>query len=215
MLRLEGVWKSFPSNSTQYILRDCSQIFEPSSIYTIFGESGVGKTTLLRCLNNLDSISRGRILLEGITIESIPPATVRRKASLLFQTPAFVGNTARENFEFVAQCQAAADYSPESLLNRVQLKPDILDRPVVSLSVGQQQRICLARLLIGKPQVLLLDEPTAALDDPTSLRILSIIQDLAGANGMTVIMVTHRREHAEYLGGQQLALIDGKLEREA
>ncbi len=211
MLRLEGVWKSCPSNSNQFILQDCNQIFDPSAIYTIFGESGVGKTTLLRCLNNLDSISRGRILLDGADIESIAPATVRRKASLLFQTPAFVGHTVRENFEFAAQCIALSDYSPVELLSQVELKPDILDRPAVSLSVGQQQRVCLARLLIGSPQVLLLDEPTAALDDPTSMRILSIIKELAGTNNMTVIMVTHRREHAAYLGGRQLCLNAGQL----
>ncbi|MFC1480882.1 ATP-binding cassette domain-containing protein [Candidatus Neomarinimicrobiota bacterium] len=212
MLRLLGVWKNFPSNQSQFNLKDCNQQFNPSTIYTIFGESGVGKTTLLRCLNNLDSVSQGQILLDGEDIESIPPASVRRRVSLLFQTPSFVGKTVRENFEFAARCLAVADFSPEIVLDKVQLKPDVLDRAVESLSVGQQQRACLARLLIGKPQVLLLDEPTAALDDPTSLRILEIIKDLAGENSMTVIMVTHRREHAAYLGGTHLCLSNGQLE---
>jgi ABC-type multidrug transport system ATPase subunit len=212
MLRLVGVWKSFPSNPSQFILKNCNQNFNQSTIYTIFGESGVGKTTLLRCLNDLDSVTQGHILLDGQQLESIPPASVRRRISLLFQTPAFVGKTVRENLEYAAQCIALTDFSPEAVLDRVQLKPAELDRSAESLSVGQQQRVCLARLLIGKPQVLLLDEPTAALDDPTSKRILDIIKELAGENSMTVIMVTHRHEHAAYLGGQQLCLSNGQLE---
>lgn len=212
MLRLAGVWKSFPSNPAHFILSDCNQNFEPSTIYTIIGQSGVGKTTLLRCLNNLDSVTQGHIALDGQDIESIPPATVRRRVSLLFQTPAFVGRTARENLEYAAQCMSVKAYSPEAVLEQVQLESDFLDRSVEQLSVGQQQRVCLARLLIGRPQVLLLDEPTAALDDSTSQHILDIIKVLARENNMTVIMVSHRREHGVYLGGQQLSLSDGRLE---
>ncbi len=212
MLRIVGVWKNFPSNPSQFILKDCNRIFESSTSYSIFGESGAGKTTLLRCLNNLDSVTQGQILLDGQNIESIQPASLRRRVSLLFQTPAFVGSTVRENLEYAAECMAVTDFLPEVVFERVQLKLDILDRLVENLSVGQQQRVCLARLLLGKPQVLLLDEPTAALDDPTSQRILEIIKELAGDNSMTVIMVTHRREHAEYLDGQQLRLSNGQLE---
>ncbi len=213
MLRLAGVCKSFPTQPGQFILKDCSHNFKPSTSYMIFGESGVGKTTLLRCLNNLESVNQGHIFLDGQDIESIPPGSVRRRISLLFQTPAFVGKTVRDNLEYAAACMAVTDYSPEAVLAKVQLKPANLDQSVESLSVGQQQRVCLARLLIGKPQVLLLDEPTAALDDPTSQRILEIVKELAGENSMTVIMVTHRRDHAEYFGGQQLRLSNGQLEQ--
>jgi len=211
MLTLDSVWKSAPDQPQTYILRDCTYTFEAERIYAILGTSGVGKTTLLRTLNNLAPVDKGRILLRDRDIATLHPGEVRRSVSILFQTPAFVGMTVAENLAFARRFSRGNEVDFNTLLERVHLDPSFLDRPVANLSVGQQQRVCLARTLVTRPEVLLLDEPTSALDDNTAGRILELIGEISGMEKLLTIFVTHRRSHARKLGQVVLELADGKL----
>ncbi len=211
MLTLDAVWKSAPDQPQTYILRDCSYTFEAERIYAIQGTSGVGKSTLLRTLNHLAPVDRGRILLRGRDIAALHPGEVRRSVSILFQTPAFVGTTVAENLAFARRFGNRNEVDFAALLERVHLDPSFLDRPVANLSVGQQQRVCLARTLVTRPEVLLLDEPTSALDDNTAGHILELVREISGREKLLTIFVTHRRSHARKLGQVVLELADGQL----
>lgn len=208
MLTLDSVWKSIPSQSDAYILKNCSYTFEAERIYAIRGESGSGKTTLLRLMNHLTMVDRGRILLNGEDISELHPAEVRRKISLLSQVPAFVGNTVRQNLSFAQRFACGEQVDFNELLEQVHLEGMFLDRQVTELSVGQQQRVCLARTLVTCPEVLLLDEPTSALDDATADRILTLVREISLAEKLLTIFVTHRRSHAQKLGQVNLDLRD-------
>ena len=211
MLTLDSVWKSAPDQPQTYILRDCTYTFEAERIYAILGTSGVGKTTLLRTLNNLAPVDKGRILLRDRDIATLHPGEVRRSVSILFQAPAFVGITVAENLAFARRFSRSNEVDFTTLLERVHLDPSFLDRPVANLSVGQQQRVCLARTLVTRPEVLLLDEPTSALDDNTAGHILELVGEISGMEKLLTIFVTHRRSHARKLGQVVLELADGKL----
>jgi putative ABC transport system ATP-binding protein len=211
MLTLDSVWKSNSESPPEFVLQNCSFSFWERSIYAIVGTSGVGKTTLLRALNNLTSIDQGRILLEGQDISTLHPSEVRRRVSMLFQTPAFVGDNVKENLDFAAQFARRNELDFNTLMELVHQDHKFLSRAVSQLSVGQQQRVCLARTLVTKPDVLLLDEPTSALDDDTADSILELVREISKREELLTIFVTHRRSHARKLGETVLELADGKL----
>ncbi|MFC1547671.1 ATP-binding cassette domain-containing protein [Candidatus Neomarinimicrobiota bacterium] len=208
MIILDSVWKSIPSQSDAYVLRDCSYTFDVERIYAIQGVSGVGKTTLLRLINNLASVDQGQILLGGQDISKLHPSEVRQRISLLSQTPAFVGETVESNLQFAQRFARREEADFKELLAQVHLDASLLDRQVTDLSVGQQQRVCLARTLVTQPEVLLLDEPTSALDDATAERILSLVREISMTEKLLTIFVTHRRSHARKLGQVLLELRD-------
>jgi putative ABC transport system ATP-binding protein len=205
---LDSVWKSIPSQSDAYILRDCYYTFNAERIYAIQGMSGVGKTTLLRLMNNLTTVDRGQIFLQGQDISKLHPSEVRQRISLLSQTPAFVGETVEGNLLFAQRFARRDEVDFKELLAQVHLDASLLHRQVTELSVGQQQRVCLARTLVTQPEVLLLDEPTSALDDTTAERILSLVREISMAEKLLTIFVTHRRSHARKLGQVLLELRD-------
>jgi len=211
MLTLDSVWKSALDQPQTYILRDCTYTFEAERIYAILGTSGVGKTTLLRTLNNLAPVDKGRILLQGRDIATLHPGEVRRSVSILFQVPAFVGMTVDENLAFARRFSRRNEVDFTTLLERVHLDASFLNRPVANLSIGQQQRVCLARTLVTRPEVLLLDEPTSALDDNTAGHILELIGEISDREKLLTIFVTHRRSHAHALGQVVLELASGRL----
>jgi putative ABC transport system ATP-binding protein len=188
---------------------DISYIFNKGCIYNIVGPSGAGKSSFLRLLNRLDDPIEGEVLFYGQPIMSYPPTVLRKKVAMLFQTPFLFPGTVKDNLEY-CRAQCSGDII-ESNLSRVGLKPEFIEMDAESLSVGEKQRVAIARSLIFEPEVLLLDEPTSALDPASSKKIEELILTLSIELCLTVIIVTHQPAQALRLGGETLLLVKGRL----
>jgi putative ABC transport system ATP-binding protein len=155
----------------------------------IVGPSGSGKSTLLRLLNRLDDPDAGEVLLDGRDVRSYDVLDLRRRVQLVGQVPVPFAGTVADNVD-------AADIG--DLLERVGLPPTMAARPADVLSVGEAQRMCLARALARHPDCLVLDEPTSALDTASKGGVERLIRSLAD-DGLTVVMVTHDPRQAREL----------------
>jgi putative ABC transport system ATP-binding protein len=168
----------------------------------IVGPSGAGKTTLLRLLNRLDDPDAGEVLFGGRDVRSYDVLDLRRRVQVVGQVPVTFPGTVAGNLgagnlgagNLGAGNLGAGD--PGALLARVGLDPALATREADRLSVGEAQRLCLARSLALHPEVLALDEPTSALDTASKAGIVALIAGLA-EGGLTVIMVTHDPAQAE------------------
>ena len=159
------------------------------------GPSGAGKTTLLRLLNRLDDPDGGDVLLDGRDVRSYDVLDLRRRVQFVGQVPVTFPGT------------VAAQVGPEvyELLARVGLDPALAEREADRLSVGEAQRMCLARALARHPECLLLDEPTSALDTRSKGGVEALIRSLAD-DGLTVVMVTHDPRQADELADRVLVV---------
>jgi putative ABC transport system ATP-binding protein len=168
------------------------------------GPSGAGKTTLLRLLNRLDDPDAGAVLFAGRDVRSYDVLDLRRRVQLVGQVPVTFPGSVAENLAVVAAITATAaagdgrcaGVDVGALLSRVGLDPALAGREADRLSVGEAQRLSLARSLALDPEVLALDEPTSALDTTSKAGIIGLIRALADS-GLTVVMVTHDPAHAE------------------
>lgn len=160
----------------------------------IIGRSGVGKTTLLRLLNRLDDPDGGEVLFDGRDVRDYDVLELRRRVQLVSQVPVTFPGTVAEN---LAVADGAAD--AQGLLERVGLSRALASRNADRLSVGEAQRMSLARALARQPQALLLDEPTSALDTISKTAIEELIRSLA-KDGLTVVMISHDPSAATDLG---------------
>jgi len=173
-------------------------------VFAVIGPSGAGKSTLLRCLNRLVDLTpalavSGDVLFHGRSIygPGVDPDALRSAIGILFQQPVVFPGSIRHNVLFGARRLArrsrrAWDEKVEEVLGRVALWGEVADRlgeEAASLSVGQQQRLCLARALATEPEVLLMDEPTSALDPRSTEAIEGLIRQLRGEK--TVVLVSH------------------------
>lgn len=157
------------------------------------GPSGAGKTTLLRLLNRLDDPDGGDVLLDGRDVRSYDVLELRRRVQYVGQVPM--------TFPGTVGAQVGAEVA--DLLVRVGLDPGLADRDADRLSVGEAQRMCLARALARHPECLLLDEPTSALDTRSKGGVEALIRSLAD-EGLTVVMVTHDPRQAGELADRVL-----------
>ncbi|SHE86183.1 ABC transporter ATP-binding protein [Alkalibacter saccharofermentans] len=167
-------------------------------ITCIVGESGSGKTTLLRMLNNLTSPDSGDIFYNGESIFDIDPVSLRRKAVMLPQTPAIFSGTVRDNLLIGLKLSQKPEVSDEELIkamDMVKLSKD-LDSDSDFLSGGEKQRLAIARVMLMDPEVLLLDEPSSALDEDTEQFVISSLVEYARDKKKTMVMVTHSKKIA-------------------
>ncbi len=175
-------------------LKDATFEIEKGEICVIVGASGAGKTTLLNILGGMDSLSSGRVVLDGEEISSynaMQLTTYRRyDVGFVFQFYNLVQNlTAIENVELAAQiCKEPMDAA--EVIDLVGLHDRAQNFPA-QLSGGEQQRVAIARALAKNPKLLLCDEPTGALDYNTGKAVLQLLQDCSRNNGMTVVIITH------------------------
>lgn len=193
------------------IIKSFSYEFRQGGIYNVVGPSGSGKSSLLRLFNRLDEKTGGSVSFNGRPIEEYPVTDLRKKVALSFQVPHLFEGTVMSNLTF---CCPGEDFNKDilsELLTRVGLGSSLAERDTEKLSVGQKQRVALARSLVQEPEVLLLDEPTSALDPGAAKTIEELIIKLNGDLGLTIIMVTHNFRQAQRLNGVSLLLVDGAL----
>mgnify|MGYP002512781063 FL=1 len=175
-------------------LHDTSFEVEKGELVVIVGPSGAGKTTLLNILGGMDTLSTGKVYLDGQEISALNRKQLtnyrRHDVGFVFQFYNLIGNlTALENVELANQiCKNPLDAA--EVLENVGLKERAKNFPS-QLSGGEQQRVAIARALAKNPKLLLCDEPTGALDYQTGKAILQLLQDTGRKTGMTVIIITH------------------------
>ena len=199
------------------VLRDISFDLAPGSFHFLVGESGAGKSSLLKLIYLALRPTRGNISLFGCEIASTPRddlTALRRKVGVVFQEFKLLNHLS--TFDNVALPMRVArakrkdvdKYVPE-LLSWVGLRDHMQARPP-TLSGGQQQRVAIARAVISRPSLLLADEPTGNVDDQMGLRLVHLFEEL-NRLGTTVIIATHSHQLVERLGYAQLKLYDGHL----
>jgi putative ABC transport system ATP-binding protein len=171
------------------IVRGFSARVPAEGLTVLTGPSGCGKTTLLRLLNRLDDTDHGTVLLDGRPVRDYDVLDLRRRVQLVGQVPVPFPGTVADNLGAADAADAA------ELLARVGLAEALAGRAADALSVGEAQRMCLARALALNPEVLALDEPTSALDAASKGGIERLVRSLADT-GLTVVMVTHDPRHA-------------------
>ena len=194
-VEFENVGKTYHMGEVEIqALHDASFQVEKGELVIIVGPSGAGKTTLLNILGGMDTLTTGRVLLDGKEISALNKKELteyrRHDVGFVFQFYNLIGNlTALENVELANQiCETPLD--AEQVLREVGLEERKKNFPS-QLSGGEQQRVAIARALAKNPKLLLCDEPTGALDYQTGKAILQLLQDTGRKTGMTVIIITH------------------------
>ena len=214
MIDVKNLSKSFGDH---LVLDDISQHIHPGEKVVVIGPSGSGKSTFLRCLNLLETPTRGTITFCGtvITDPKVKIDQVRQQMGMVFQHfNLFPNMTIRKNITLAPvrtglMKQEEADAQADALLQRVGLT-DKADAYPSQLSGGQKQRVAIVRALAMKPQLMLFDEPTSALDPEMVGEVLDVMKELA-RDGMTMVVVTHEMGFAREVGSRVLFMADGKV----
>jgi putative ABC transport system ATP-binding protein len=176
----------------------------------VLGPSGSGKSTLLRLLDRLADPDEGVVRFRGQDVRDLDPLELRRRACLVPQLPAPVEGTVAANVALGPRlCGRRADV-PRAL-ELAGLDGGFAERDAERLSVGEQQRLMLARTLALEPEVLLLDEPTAALDEGARDAVERTLLDLRERLGVSMVLVTHDRAQAERLAQRTIEIHDGRI----
>ncbi len=213
-LRLEDVHKSFGKVD---VLRGIDLEVADHDVVCLIGASGSGKSTLLRCVNLLEPIDSGRIFVDGneITARGVDVNTVRRGIGIVFQAfnlfphMSVLDNVTLGPRKALGEAAAEAEGRATELLGRFGLADKAAEYPD-RLSGGQQQRAAIVRALAMRPQLLLLDEVTSALDPELVGEVLDVIRELA-AGGMTMVIATHEMTFAREIAGQACFLDEGVI----
>jgi len=197
------------------ILNDISLTIRPKDFVVLMGPSGSGKSTLLRMLNCLNSQSSGNIFFNDKLISDYDITLLRKKVGMVFQSPTMVNGTVRENL-IMTQKWTKEGNSPSAdelieILEKVGLNSEFLDKDARSLSGGEQHRVALARVLLNKPEVLLLDEPTANLDPQLAIKILKLVYQLYQDLKLTVILVSHDHQIIKQFAKRVVYLVGGEI----
>jgi putative ABC transport system ATP-binding protein len=171
----------------------------------VLGPSGSGKSTLLRLLNRLADPDEGTVRFRGEDVRSLDPLELRRRACLVPQLPALLPGSVADNVRYGAGlCERDTDVREQ--LELAGLDGSYAERQGDRLSVGEQQRVMLARALALEPEVLLLDEPTSALDERTQAGVEATLARLVSQLGVSAVIVTHDRGQAQRLARRTVQL---------
>jgi ABC-type proline/glycine betaine transport system ATPase subunit len=197
------------SRGGSVVLRDIRARI-PVGASSLFGPSGSGKSTLLRLLNRLADPDSGRVLYEGKDVCEYDPLALRREVSLVPQLPALIDGTVHENIAYGPRL-AGHSFDARSCLELAGLDPEFEDRDSSKLSVGEQQRVMLARALALEPRVLLLDEPTSALDRTARDAVEGTLKRLRARTAISLVVVTHDIEQARRLADYVVRIDSGRV----
>jgi len=214
MVEFRGVTKRF---GAALVLDDVSLTIAAGEVVVVVGPSGSGKSTFLRCINGLETIDGGDLLVGGLSVKGSAQQMreIRREAGMVFQQfNLFPQMTALENVMFGpihtrGMRKSAAEALAREMLRKVSLT-ERADHYPAELSGGQQQRVAIARALAIHPELMLFDEPTSALDPELRHEVLTVMRDLA-REGMTMVVVTHEMEFARKVGSRLLFIDGGKI----
>ncbi len=176
-------------------------------VTAIVGPSGAGKSTMLRLCNRLEVPTAGRVAFYGKDINEIDPLALRRRVGMCFQRPTPFPGTVADNLRVADP--GASEARMRETLARVALTGSWLDRDATALSGGEAQRMCLARTLMARPEVLLLDEPTSAVDAEAAGVIESAVRELADGDGIPALWVTHDAAQADRAADRVLSIERG------
>jgi putative ABC transport system ATP-binding protein len=190
------------------VLSGISASFEKGCVTVVVGPSGAGKTSLLRCLNRLEEPTGGRVSLDGVDMRDIEPQDVRRRVGMIFQTPVIFEGDVRTNLTYGL---GPVDPSRlESALEEAALPASFMGRASAALSVGEAQRVCIARALTRDPEVLLMDEPTSSLDKDATASVEKLMATLV-EHGLAVVVVTHDLSQARRVADKGVLLVRGQV----
>jgi ABC-type methionine transport system ATPase subunit len=195
------------------ILKDVDVAIRDGGVTAVVGPSGAGKSTLLRAINRLIEPTSGEVFLDGEPTSGLDPLELRRRVGMVFQIPALFGNSVEDAVLYGARL-SGEDLDPGRLLEMVGLSASLAERDPQSLSVGQQQRVAIARSLALRPEALLLDEPTSALDEGARRRIEELVTDLNARLGLTMVFVSHDLSQVERVADHVALLAEGRCEGE-
>jgi polar amino acid transport system ATP-binding protein len=214
LLQVDGLYKAYDQH---LVLRNINLAVEPHEVISLIGASGSGKSTLLRCVNLLEEINAGSIRLNGEPISaSLPNANrVRQRIGMVFQSynlfphMSVLDNITLAPRQVLGAKRAEAEGAARALLERFGLADKAGEYPD-RLSGGQQQRVAIVRALALKPDLLLLDEVTSALDPEMVGEVLDIIRELKGI-GMTMLLATHQMAFARQISDRVAFLDAGSI----
>ena len=213
-LRIDGLRKSFGALE---VLKGIDLALAEHEVVCLIGASGSGKSTLLRCVNLIEPIDAGRIFVEGeeITAPGVDVDRIRRRIGIVFQSfNLFPHMTVLDNVTLAPRkvlgvARAKADAQALEMLGRIGLADKARDYPD-RLSGGQQQRVAIVRALAMRPDLLLLDEITSALDPELVAEVLALVRELA-AGGMTMLIATHEMGFARDIASRVCFLDAGRI----
>ena len=177
-------------------------------ITVLAGPSGSGKSTLLRCCNRLELPTAGRVLLRGADVADQDPLRLRRRVGMVFQRPTPFPGTVRDNLR-VAEPDLGDDDAVRAL-ESVGLDASFLAGAATDLSGGEAQRVCLARTLVTRPEVVLMDEVTSSVDPAARIGLETLARHLA-QTAVNVVWVTHDLEQLRRVADHVLVLIGGRI----
>jgi putative ABC transport system ATP-binding protein len=224
LYRFTGVSKLRPklyginADNNDFILQNVSFTVNEGEPFLILGPSASGKSTLLRLFNRLSDPDDGTIEFKGKSLTSYNIIGLRQSVGFIHQIPVMFPGTVRDNLIYAVTRSSSKAAVPQqfedtcrSLLRYLKLNDTVFLRNAQELSVGEQQRIALARALVKEPEVILLDEPSSSLDPSATARFLETLRNLINDRGLSVIMVTHSVAQAREIGGRGILLIGGTV----
>ena len=184
-------------------------------VSAIVGPSGGGKTTLLRILNRMTTPDSGVVSFFGESVEQMDPVDLRRRVVMLTQMPVIFAGTVQENLLIgsrLAEKEEPAPDAVQAIMSRVGLEKD-LSADAAQLSGGEKQRLALARVMLMDPEVMLLDEPSASLDEETEIRIFDLVTEFCRERCKTLILVTHSEKGFTGYYDSLVRIRDGRVEQ--
>lgn len=179
-------------------------------VTAIVGPSGAGKSTLLRAVNRLIEPTSGEVYLDGNSTSGLDTLVLRRRVGMVLQLPALLGESVEEAVLYGSRLSGSGVEEAEPLLAGVGLDASFLARNPQSLSVGQQERVSVARSLVLRPQVLLMDEPTSSLDETARRGMEDLVRDLVDGSGLTVLLVSYDLEQVRRVADGVVLLSEGR-----
>ena len=214
ILRLSHLEKQF---GTHAVLRDISFSVEKGEVISIIGSSGSGKSTMLRCINLLETQTGGQIFFEGkdITAKDVDLSRYRARVGMVFQqfnlfhNMSVLANCVSPQTTVLGRKKQEAEERAREYLSRVGMSAYLDARPA-QLSGGQKQRVAIARTLAMDPDIILFDEPTSALDPEMVGEVLEVMQSLA-QTGLTMLVVTHEMAFARDVSSRVMFMDDGVI----